>query len=63
MSEKLYLYQDHAGHRIYSKEPRTSVKCFECGEPMKFIATLPRREGESESEHKVRALAFGRRVK
>ncbi len=60
--DKLYLFQCENSHRLYSKD--TDAKsCLMCAEPkpMKFIATLPRREGESESEHKVRALAWGRK--
>ncbi len=62
MSDKLFLYQDENGHRLYSKEVR-AVNCSDCGSPMRYVATIPRREGETESEHRVRTAAFGRRVK
>ena len=62
MSEKLFLYEDETGHRLYQKEPR-AVKCPDCGETMKFIATIPRRDGEDEGDHKIRTILHGRETK
>lgn len=54
-SDELHVYKDREGHRLYRKD-KVDTTCARCGEPMEFVATTERKDGESESRFKVRAL-------
>lgn len=51
----LHTYNDRNGHRIYRADKKETT-CARCGEPMDFVATTERKDGESDSRFKVRAL-------
>lgn len=61
MAEQLHTYSDQYGHTIYRKD-KADTMCRRCEPPtpMTFVATTERRDGESESSWKVRAIRASR---
>lgn len=55
--EELHTYADAAGHRVYRKEKADTI-CRRCdpSSKMEFVATTERKDGESVSRWKVRAI-------
>lgn len=58
--EVLHVYYCREGHRLYRKT-QGDTDCARCGATMDLLATVPRKDGESESQWKVRAIRVERK--
>ena len=56
MPEMLFLYECPGQHRIYSTQDRQDMKCSRCGGDYVKIADVPRKDDETDIDHKIRTL-------